>query len=422
MFWVTNNSIKSFGKLRKKAEDVLEHRIHQSSKLYELDELIHELEVHQIELEMQNEELIKTQLELQESRDKYFQLFDFAPVGYFTLDASWIIKTANLKGSSLLRTPRKYLINQFFLNFVAPDYREKFHNQCQEVVKRQDKNQCEVKIVTKDEKTLFLSLDINVVRSEGKFKELRIATSDITKRKQNEEDLKLRSEELAQSNADLKQFAYVASHDLREPLRVITSFSQLLERRYKDQLDEDANQFINFVVDGAKRLDVMILDLLEYSQLANKEMLYTDVNMQEVIEQVITNLNVLIEKNNVQITYKPLPIVKADENMMIRLLQNLIENAIKYRREENPNIYISADKQDDEFIFNVKDNGIGIDPNHLDRIFTIFKRLHTHEEYEGTGIGLALAQTIVHQHGGEIWAESEPGKGSTFHFTIPESH
>jgi len=377
------------------------------------------LEVHQIELEMQNEELIKTQLELQESRDKYFQLFDFAPVGYFTLDENWVIKTANLKGSSLLGTPRKYLINQTFLNFIAPDYRGKFHNQCQEVIKRQDKNQCEIKIVTKDEKNLFLSLDINVVRSEGKFKELRITASDINKRKQAESELKLRSEELAKSNDDLKQFAYVASHDLREPLRVITSFSQLLERRYKDKLDKDANQFINFVVDGAIRLDSMIIDLLEYSRLADKEMSYTDVKMQEVIEQVITNLNVLIEENNVQINYKPLPTVRADENMMTRLFQNLIENAIKYRREKNPNIYISADIQDDKFIFNVKDNGIGMDKEHLEQIFTIFKRLHTHEEYEGTGIGLALAQRIVHQHGGEIWAESEPDKGSTFHFTIP---
>jgi len=200
---------------------------------------------------------------------------------------------------------------------------------------------------------------------------------------------------------------------------MITSFLQLLERRYRDKLDEDANEFISFAVDGAKRLDAMIMDLLEYSRLANKEMLFTDVDMQDVIEKVIGNLSFLIEENNAHVTYDLLPNIRADENQMVRLLQNLIENAIKYRREETPQINIFANKQDGTVVFGVKDNGIGIDPQHLERIFTIFKRLHTHEEYEGTGIGLALAQRIVHQHGGEIWAESEPGKGSTFHFRIP---
>jgi two-component system, chemotaxis family, sensor kinase Cph1 len=256
------------------------------------------------------------------------------------------------------------------------------------------------------------------------------AARDITERKKAEKELReywesleeqveLRTEELAKSNADLKQFAYVASHDLREPLRMITSFLQLLEQRYKDQLDEDANEFISFAVDGAKRLDNMIMDLLEYSRVANKEMLYTDLDMQEIIEQVIGNLNLLIDENSAQITYDSLPTIRADENQMLRLFQNLIENAIKYRQEETPQIYISADKQDGNLLFSVKDNGIGIDAKHLERIFTIFKRLHTHEEYEGTGIGLAIAQRIVHQHGGEIWAESQIGNGTTFYFTIP---
>ena|GEM_PF-739354 len=236
---------------------------------------------------------------------------------------------------------------------------------------------------------------------------------------QKQDELNDLIKKLGISNQELEQFAYVASHDLREPLRMITSFLQLLELRYKDQLDGDANEFIGFAVDGAKRLDTMIIDLLEYSRLANKEMSYTDVNIENVIEKVIGNLSFLIEENSAQITYDSVPIVRADEDQMVRLIQNLIENAIKYRREETPQIYISAEKQNGNFVFSVKDNGIGIDPQYLDRIFTIFKRLHTHEEYEGTGIGLTIAQRIVHQHGGEIWAESESDKGSTFHFTIP---
>jgi two-component system, chemotaxis family, sensor kinase Cph1 len=236
-----------------------------------------------------------------------------------------------------------------------------------------------------------------------------------------EEQVEQRTEELAKSNADLKQFAYVASHDLREPLRMISSFLQLLERRYKDELDEDAKEFIGFAVDGAKRLDKMITDLLEYSRIANKEMQFTDVNIQHVVEQVTNNFNVLIQENSATITYDQLPIIRSDENQMIILFQNLISNAIKYRREDTPQIHIYAEKDGNQYVFNVKDNGIGIDPKHLERIFTIFKRLHSHDEYEGSGIGLSIAQRIVHQHGGEIWAESEPGKGSTFYFTIPEN-
>jgi PAS domain S-box-containing protein len=256
------------------------------------------------------------------------------------------------------------------------------------------------------------------------------AARDITERKKAEEELqeywksleeqvKLRTEELAKSNADLKQFAYVASHDLREPLRMISSFLQLLERRYKDQLDEDANEFIGFAVDGAKRLDTMIMDLLEYSRVANKEIQFTDVDLVEVMDQIKSNLNILIKENSTQIIYDSLPIIRGDENQMVILLQNIIINAIKYRREETPKIRVSAEKNGDEFVFSVKDNGIGIDPQHLERIFTIFQRLHNHEEYEGSGIGLAIAHRIVHQHGGEIWAESQPGKGSTFYYTMP---
>lgn len=255
------------------------------------------------------------------------------------------------------------------------------------------------------------------------------AARDVTERKKAEKELreywenleeqvKLRTEELAKSNADLKQFTYVASHDLREPLRMITTFLQLLDRRYKSQLDDDAREFIDFAVDGAKRLDKMIIDLLEYSRITNKEMMFSEVDFEEVMDKVSLNLNVVIYENNADITYDLPQNVRADENQMIILLQNLIGNAIKYRSDEKPKIHVSA-KQDGNFIvFQVKDNGIGIDSKHLKRIFTIFQRLHTHQEYEGSGIGLSIAQRIVHQHGGEIWAESEPGKGSTFYFTI----
>jgi PAS domain S-box-containing protein len=256
------------------------------------------------------------------------------------------------------------------------------------------------------------------------------AARDITERKNAEEELrkywenleeqvKLRTEELAKSNADLKQFAYVASHDLREPLRMITNFLQLLERRYKDKLDDDAREFINFAVDGAKRLDSMIIDLLEYSRIANKDVMFTEVDLDKVLDKIKLNLNIAINENHARITHDNLPTtLRADENQMVLLFQNLIGNAIKYRSENEPKIHVSCKKQRNFFQFAVRDNGIGIEPKHLERIFTIFQRLHTHQEYEGSGIGLSIAQRIVHQHGGEIWAESELGNGTTFYFTL----
>jgi signal transduction histidine kinase len=236
-----------------------------------------------------------------------------------------------------------------------------------------------------------------------------------------EEKVKERTQALEQSNKELQQFAYVASHDLKEPLRMITSFLQLLERRYIDQLDQDANDFIGFAVEGAKRLDTMITDLLEYSKIGRYELEIKPVKCEDIIEKALINLKVPIEENNAVITYDHQYTVNCDENLMVLLFQNLIGNAIKYRSQEIPKIHISIKKEENQYLFSVKDNGIGIDLKHLERIFTIFQRLHRQEEYEGTGIGLAIAQKIVHQLGGNIWAESDLGNGSIFYFTIPEN-
>ena len=189
----------------------------------------------------------------------------------------------------------------------------------------------------------------------------------------------------------------------------------------RNQLDLEANEFINFAVDGAKRMHYLIEDLLAYSRVMTKGKAFKEVEMDEVLEKVKMNLKVKIEENQVKITHETLPKIDADELQMIQLLQNLIENSIKYRSEKSPEIHISAKKDDDDWIFAVKDNGIGFDPKHGDHIFLIFKRLHTNEEYEGTGIGLAIIKRIVQRHYGRVWAKSELGKGSTFYFSIPEN-
>ena len=242
------------------------------------------------------------------------------------------------------------------------------------------------------------------------------------KLKKSEKDLKLLIEELKRSNEELQQFAYVSSHDLQEPLRTITSFTQLIERRYKDKLDSDADEFIEYIVDAAKRMQTLINDLLNYSRVATRGKEFELTDTKEILENTISNLYASIKENHAEITSENLPKIMADKRQMIQLFQNLIGNAIKFRKPEiSPKIHIKASKNENknEYIFSVQDNGIGIEKQYMERIFTIFQRLHTREEYDGTGIGLAVSKRIVERHGGNIWVESEPPDGSTFYFTFP---
>jgi PAS domain S-box-containing protein len=225
--------------------------------------------------------------------------------------------------------------------------------------------------------------------------------------------------ELKRSNKELEQFAYVASHDLQEPLRMVSSFTQLLEKQYKDELDETAVEYINFAVDGAKRMQLLINDLLAYSRVTRKSNEFEMVNLEKVLDEVLFNLEIVIDENQAIITRKSLPEIQSDYGQMVQLFQNLIGNALKYRSEETPEIHISALKEDDNWLFSVEDNGIGIESEYFEQIFQIFRRLHTHDEQEGTGIGLAITKRIVEHHSGRIWVESELGKCSTFYFTIP---
>jgi light-regulated signal transduction histidine kinase (bacteriophytochrome) len=224
---------------------------------------------------------------------------------------------------------------------------------------------------------------------------------------------------LERSNKDLEQFAYVASHDLQEPLRMVSSFLQLLAQRYKGKLDANADDYIEYAVNGADRMQTLINDLLIYSRVGSRGKPFTLIDCEDVLEQALANLKMAIEESNAVITHDALPTVMADASQMVQLLQNLIENAIKYRSDVPLHIHISTEQKENDYIFSIHDNGIGIDPEFFDRIFIIFQRLHTRDEYSGTGIGLALCKKIIERHGGSIWVESEPGKGSKFYFTIP---
>ncbi len=225
-------------------------------------------------------------------------------------------------------------------------------------------------------------------------------------------------EELRRSNEELKQFAYIASHDLQEPLRMIASYLQLIERRYKGKLDKDADEFIGFAVEGAGRLQNMIMGLLAYSRIETKGKPLKEVNSAEVLGNAVANLKLAIEETGAVITADLLPVVKADAVQLAQVFQNLMANAIKFRRDDPPRIHVSAVLESTEWVFSVSDNGIGIAEEYKDRIFNIFQRLHG-KEYPGVGIGLSLCRRIIERHGGRIWFESEAGKGTTFYFTIP---
>lgn len=231
--------------------------------------------------------------------------------------------------------------------------------------------------------------------------------------------VKERTAELARSNAELEQFAYIASHDLQEPLRMVSSYVQLLERRYKGKLDRDAYEFIAFASEGAIRMQRLINDLLAYSRVGTRRKGFEEVNLEAVLAQALENLQLTIKEKNAVITHDPLPLAYGDSGQLTQVLQNLIDNAIKFHGEDSPRIQVSARLEGINCICSVQDNGIGIAPEFVNRLFLLFQRLHTRKEYPGTGLGLAICKRIVERHGGKIWVESIPGKGSTFYFQIP---
>jgi two-component system, sensor histidine kinase and response regulator len=253
--------------------------------------------------------------------------------------------------------------------------------------------------------------------SEEKLKNLNALLEERVAERSAAAEQKAR--ELARSNAELQQFVHVSSHDLKEPLRTITSYVQLLQQSYKDKLGSEADDYVHFVVEGTHRLQQLIDDLLSYTRLSAPEQPARSTDLSKVFQETLLNLETALKETGAQITWDPLPVVTANPSHMILLFQNLIGNAIKFRGKDHPKIHVSARREGDEWFFSVSDNGIGIDPKYFEKLFIVFQRLHTREEYPGTGIGLALCRKIVEQHGGKIWVESKMGKGSVFHFTLP---
>jgi signal transduction histidine kinase len=266
-----------------------------------------------------------------------------------------------------------------------------------------------------------------VIRQEMKHRgraeeEVRKLNTDLERRVADRTaELAERAKDLERSNMELQQFAYVASHDLQEPLRTISSFTQLLAKRYQDKLDDKAREFIQYTVDGSKRMQTLINDLLAYSRVGTQGKLLKAVRSDEILDRVLKGLKLAIQESGAEITRDPLPAVLADEMQLSQLFQNLLGNAIKFRGKDPPRVHVSAERNGTGWKIFVRDNGIGISPEQTDRIFVIFQRLHTRTQYPGTGIGLAICKKIAERHGGRIWVEPSPGGGSTFCFTIADA-
>ena len=309
-----------------------------------------------------------------------------------------------------------------WLHLLHPDDKKRTLQLVDAVMRGERNYEIEFRLRHKDGHYLnILSRGFPVRRdSDGKIVRIVGTHFDLTELKKTEEKLQKTVHDLERSNEELEQFAYVTSHDLQEPLRTIASYTQLLERRYKDKLDSSADEFMDYIVDATKRMQNLIKDLLEYSKVTSKGEESKLVSTKGIVKDIISDYQITIKETNGEITCDELPEVYSDKRLLTQVFQNLIGNAIKYRKPEEPSkIHISARKGDNEYVFSISDNGIGIEPQYFNRIFMIFQRLHTLEMYEGTGIGLAIVKKIIDRLHGRIWVESELGKGSTFYFTIP---
>lgn len=341
---------------------------------------------------------------------QYRQLFESAKDGIIVLEApSGAVVDVNPYFLELSRYPKAELVGKPFYELTPFLDVEEIRRMVPETLERRivRYDAVPMRIGAGREVTVEIVASMYAVKGRPL---IQVNVRDVTEKRQSEENLR-------RSNLDLQQFAFAASHDLQEPLRTITSFLELFRRQNEGKLGPEADEHIRLITGAADHMRQLVLDLLGFSQVARADINPTKVSVEAVLSTVLLNLQLAIDSSHARITFDPLPMVFVDETQMLRLLQNLIGNAIKYRSEAPPRIHISVKESGNEAIFSVRDNGMGFDMRYSDHIFAVFKRLHGHQ-YPGTGIGLAVCKRIVERHGGRIWAESEPGKGSTFYFTL----
>ena len=359
---------------------------------------------------------------LRESEERFRKSFELASSGvaHVSLDGRFL--RVNRRFTEILGYGESELIGRSVKEVSHPEDRD--ITDAQRALVRaglRESVRFEKRYLRKGGAPVWVSLGVALVRDAAGAPQYEIAMfDDITERKQAEVALREAHEELKRSNSELEQFAYVASHDLQEPLRMVSSYTQLLERRYQDKLDADAREFMGYVVDGAARMKQLIEDLLAYSRVGTKGRDFKPVDLERPLARALANLKAAIDESGAAVSFDPLPTLPADEGQLAQVLQNLIGNALKFRSGAAPRIHVSSLEREREWEIAVRDNGIGIEPQYFERIFMVFQRLHSKGEYPGTGIGLAIVKKVVERHGGRVRVESRPGEGSAFIFTLPK--
>lgn len=344
---------------------------------------------------------------------------DNSPAAIFLKSADGRYQIVNNLFEKLIDRPRHQILGKKAQAFFPKDLIKPVIESDHEVVRSKSVVNTEIRMVVDGVPRTYLNTKFPLLDTDGNVDSIGGIWTDISEQKSLEGTLSAKNVDLERSNKELEQFAYVASHDLQEPLRMVSSYMQLLEARYKDKLDQDAAEFIGYAVDGAHRMQRLIQDLLSFSRVGTRGREPQPVDSQTALDEALQSLKMRIEEAGATVTSQPMPEVLADKDQLSQVFQNLIGNAIKFRGEQPPEIDVSVQPADGLAEFVVRDNGIGFDPKHAERIFVLFQRLNSREKYEGTGIGLAICKKIVERHGGRIWVESQVGKGSAFHFTIP---
>jgi PAS domain S-box-containing protein len=360
---------------------------------------------------------------LAQMESRYRGLLEAAPDAMVVVDQGGKIVLLNLQAEKQFAYSRDELVGQRVTNIIPEGFAERLiadgTRSAAEALAQQIGTGIELTGRRKDGSDFPIEIMLSPLENaEGTL--ITAAIRNITERKQSEVRLVNTVGELKRSNDELQQFAYVASHDLQEPLRMVASYTQLLSQRYKGRLDSDADEFIAYAVDGSNRMQALIRDLLTYSRAGTNGKALQQISSSNALKEALTNLRATIGESGAIVTQGSLPAVTMDETQLTQVFQNLVGNAVKYRTAEAPRVHVSAESNGSrEWTFSVKDNGLGIDPQYFQRIFVIFQRLHGREEFKGTGIGLSICKKIVERLGGKIWVESQPEKGSTFYFSLP---
>jgi PAS domain S-box-containing protein len=368
------------------------------------------------------DEEIRNRNELGEIERRFETVFNSSPTGIVISKNEGEIIHCNPAFAQMMGYSEEELLHTNILDYTHSDDRE-VSEKMQSLLNRnkvQDYD-LEKRYLKKNGKTIWTKIWVSLIERKGKDIYKVSMIENIDNRKSSERKIEQKNKELTQINQVLEYFAYVASHDLQEPLRTIASFIQILDKRYSEQLDEDGKQFMGFVVDGAKRMQLLIRDLLEYSRVNRFNTEYEKVDLNDVFETVNRVLKQKIDSTDTVILAENLPEIQGNKIQLTQVFQNLVDNAIKFRGPNKPEITITVEEQNTKWLISVKDNGIGISAEYYKRIFIIFQRLHTHEEYSGTGIGLALCKKIIERHGGEIWVDSQKDNGTQFSFTIKKN-